>query len=46
MQLSAVDAEQAELQLQMLVSAGYGEWREIRKGDSGGRPTREFDLNS
>ncbi|MEQ9411562.1 MAG: DUF3987 domain-containing protein, partial [Fuerstiella sp.] len=38
--------EQADLQLQSLVSAGFGTWREIPAGESGGRPTREFVLNS
>ena len=43
---SVVDTSQANLLLQMLVSAGYGQWRDIRPGESGGRPTREFVLNS
>ncbi|GAB5439735.1 MAG: hypothetical protein Fues2KO_00840 [Fuerstiella sp.] len=36
----------AELRLQALVSAGFGEWIDVPSGPRGGRPTREFVLHS
>lgn len=38
--------EQAEIRLLALVDAGFGEWREVPASESGGRPTREFVLDS
>ena len=38
-------AEQAELRLQTLVSAGLGQWRNVQPGPRGGRPSREFVLH-
>jgi len=37
---------QAELLLQSLVSAGYGDWQSVPTNECGGRPTREFVLHS
>lgn len=40
------DIDQAEHLLQSLVTAGFGEWRNLSPTTSGGRPSREFVLAS
>ncbi len=37
-------AAEAERILQGLVKAGFGQWRDRKPGETGGRPTREFTL--